>query len=158
MKLSKEIYLKATKMIRREQKIPLGIYQQFKGNYYLVYGTAKHSENLEECVVYKSLYGLRENWVRPASLFNEPGRFTLVKKMTSQECWDFMNQDFSHDPSHPIDKIVGDKDNTYIWKGTIEMLQETHNYIIDFDDGTRMVMDEDNFLTDILPQIDPSDS
>jgi hypothetical protein len=48
-----------------------GLYRHFKGNYYQVIGTARHSETLEELVVYRALYGERGLWVRPASMWNE---------------------------------------------------------------------------------------
>jgi len=48
-----------------------GIYRHFKGNRYQVLGVAKHSESLEEMVVYRALYGEGGLWVRPASMWNE---------------------------------------------------------------------------------------
>lgn len=51
--------------------IKLGKYRHFKGNVYEVIGVAKHSENLEEMVVYKALYGEGGLWVRPASMWDE---------------------------------------------------------------------------------------
>lgn len=48
-----------------------GRYRHFKGNEYEVLGTAKHSETLEEMVVYRALYGERGLWVRPAAMWNE---------------------------------------------------------------------------------------
>lgn len=48
-----------------------GIYRHFKGNRYEVIGTAKHSETLEEMVVYRALYGEGGLWVRPASMWHE---------------------------------------------------------------------------------------
>lgn len=51
----------------------LGKYQHYKGNYYQVIGVAKHSESLEEMVVYVALYDNPESqiWVRPKKMFLE---------------------------------------------------------------------------------------
>ena len=46
-------------------------YRHFKGNEYLVLYLAKHSETLEDMVVYQPLYGERGIWVRPLSMFLE---------------------------------------------------------------------------------------
>lgn len=51
--------------------IEKGRYRHFKGNEYKVIGTARHSETLEEYVVYKALYGEGGLWIRPASMWNE---------------------------------------------------------------------------------------
>jgi hypothetical protein len=50
--------------------IELGYYKHFKGNIYEVIGIGKHSETLEELVIYKST---KDNsiWVRPLSMWNE---------------------------------------------------------------------------------------
>ena len=52
-------------------EIRLGKYKHFKGGMYEVLGIAKHSENLEEFVVYKALYGEKELWIRPKEMFLE---------------------------------------------------------------------------------------
>jgi hypothetical protein len=46
-----------------------GKYLHYKGNYYRIIGIAKHSETLEELVVYQALYGDGLIWVRPVSMF-----------------------------------------------------------------------------------------
>lgn len=46
-------------------------YKHFKGNEYLVLNVAKHSETLEEMVVYQTLYGDCGIWVRPLDMFLE---------------------------------------------------------------------------------------
>lgn len=48
-----------------------GRYRHFKGNEYELLYLAKHSETLEDMVVYRTLYGEHGVWVRPASMWNE---------------------------------------------------------------------------------------
>lgn len=54
----------------------IGIYEHYKGKQYEVLGFARHSETLEELVVYKALYesenfGVGALWVRPKKMFFE---------------------------------------------------------------------------------------
>lgn len=46
-------------------------YRHFKGNIYRVLHIAKHSETLEDMVVYQAMYGERGIWIRPLSMFEE---------------------------------------------------------------------------------------
>lgn len=46
-------------------------YQHYKGNTYKLIGIAKHSETLEEMVVYQAEYGDNAIWVRPKDMFFE---------------------------------------------------------------------------------------
>jgi hypothetical protein len=46
-------------------------YRHFKGNVYRVLHIAKHSETLEDIVVYQAMYGERGVWVRPRAMFEE---------------------------------------------------------------------------------------
>jgi hypothetical protein len=48
-----------------------GRYRHYKGNEYEVIGVARHSETLEELVVYRPLYGDHGLWVRPRAMFDE---------------------------------------------------------------------------------------
>lgn len=48
-----------------------GRYRHFKGKEYEVLAVAKHSETMEEIVVYRALYGEYGYWVRPLSMFGE---------------------------------------------------------------------------------------
>ncbi len=75
------------------QKITPGIYRHFKGKFYRVIGTAKHSETLEDMVLYEPLYESETKlWVRPLSMFIEKieingkkvWRFALVKNRDAQ--------------------------------------------------------------------------
>lgn len=51
--------------------IKLGRYRHFKGGEYEVLHIARHSETLEDMVVYRALYGEKGVWVRPASMWGE---------------------------------------------------------------------------------------
>ena len=52
-------------------QIKLGEYEHYKGRHYKVIGVAKHSETLEELVVYQKLYDDHGLWVRPLKMFLE---------------------------------------------------------------------------------------
>ena len=51
--------------------IKIGKYRHYKGGEYEVVAIAHHSETLEDMVVYRALYGDGDEWVRPASMWNE---------------------------------------------------------------------------------------
>ncbi len=67
-----------------------GIYRHYKGNLYEVIGKVRHSETLEDLILYKALYKSEgENlWVRPEKMFfeniivagNPVQRFVFVEK------------------------------------------------------------------------------
>lgn len=46
-------------------------YRHFKGNIYKVLHIAKHSETLEDMVVYQAMYGDKSIWVRSKDMFEE---------------------------------------------------------------------------------------
>lgn len=46
-------------------------YRHFKGNIYKLLHVAKHTETMEEVVVYQAMYGERSVWVRPKAMFDE---------------------------------------------------------------------------------------
>ncbi|MFA5188971.1 MAG: DUF1653 domain-containing protein [Patescibacteria group bacterium] len=52
-------------------QIKLGKYKHYKGKDYQVIGLARHSETLEELVVYQALYAKKQIWVRPVKMFLE---------------------------------------------------------------------------------------
>ena len=63
-------------------------YKHFKGNEYEIIGLAKHSETLEEMIVYKALYGENQIWVRPAHMFSDMKTLedgTQVQRFTKVE-------------------------------------------------------------------------
>lgn len=53
------------------EKIVKGKYKHYKGKFYEVLGVARHSETLEYFVVYKTLYGEFDTWIRPLDIFTE---------------------------------------------------------------------------------------
>lgn len=56
----------------RAKPVSGGVYRHFKGNEYLVIGTARHSETNDLYVVYRALYGDRSLYVRPLDMFMSP--------------------------------------------------------------------------------------
>lgn len=78
------------------ENIVPGIYRHYKGKNYLVIGTGRHSETLEEMVIYQALYsserfGENALWIRPAKMFREKikingktiPRFTYISASSS---------------------------------------------------------------------------
>ncbi|PIS02628.1 MAG: DUF1653 domain-containing protein [Chlamydiae bacterium CG10_big_fil_rev_8_21_14_0_10_42_34] len=63
-------------------QMKLGIYKHYKGTLYRVTAIARHSETLEEYVVYTQVDNTQNTWVRPLSLFlesvNSQPRFRFV--------------------------------------------------------------------------------
>ncbi|MBY6915382.1 DUF1653 domain-containing protein [Clostridium botulinum] len=51
------------------REIKEGVYKHFKGNNYLVLYVAKHTETMEDMVVYCELFGQRKVWIRPLKMF-----------------------------------------------------------------------------------------
>lgn len=54
-----------------ESGIKTGRYRHFKGNEYIVTGIARHSETLEELVIYQDVHDASKIWARPAAMWNE---------------------------------------------------------------------------------------
>ncbi len=70
--------------------LPGQIYRHYKGNNYTILALAKHSETLEDMVVYQSVANKEDVWVRPLAMFQEQveingqkiQRFTRLKGKT----------------------------------------------------------------------------
>lgn len=54
-----------------DKDITQGRYRHYKGQYYNVLGTARHSETEEVLVIYTTDYGDKSSWARPLSMFTE---------------------------------------------------------------------------------------
>ncbi|NOU19180.1 MAG: DUF1653 domain-containing protein [Bacteroidales bacterium] len=52
-------------------KVKKGIYKHFKGHTYKVIGIGRHSESLEEFVVYINTEDENDIWLRPEKMFLE---------------------------------------------------------------------------------------
>ena len=59
--------------------LKLGKYRHYKGKEYEVIGVARHSETLEDLVVYRALYGGYDLWARPLEMFLEEAEVNGVK-------------------------------------------------------------------------------
>ena len=73
-------------------------YRHFKGNVYRVLHIAKHSETLEDIVVYQAMYGERCVWVRPKAMFEEvierDGKtFRRFEPISTEEAEKFINKE-----------------------------------------------------------------
>lgn len=67
-------------------------YRHFNGGIYKLLYIAKNSETLEQMVVYQAMYGDRQIWVRPATMFfglkevegKMVYRFTEIKELPKE--------------------------------------------------------------------------
>ncbi|MBV1930302.1 MAG: DUF1653 domain-containing protein [Porticoccaceae bacterium] len=57
--------------VAKANALKKGIYRHFKGNRYELIDIARHSENQEQYVIYRALYGERGLWIRPLAMFDE---------------------------------------------------------------------------------------
>jgi cupin 2 domain-containing protein len=86
--------------------ISSGRFRHYKGNEYSVVGVARHSETLEELVVYRQEYGERGLWVRPEQMFLE----TVM--VGGQEVPRFQRLDSEHESdSANVTNLVADLPN-----------------------------------------------
>ena len=51
--------------------IETGLYRHYKGGMYVVLYQAKHSETMEDLVVYQDAIDASKIWARPAEMWNE---------------------------------------------------------------------------------------
>ncbi|MDP2631274.1 MAG: DUF1653 domain-containing protein [Candidatus Uhrbacteria bacterium] len=66
-------------------EVKTGVYRHYKGNEYQLIGVARHSETLEEMVIYRALYGEKDLWVRPIAMFLE--NVTIDDKIVPRFTW-----------------------------------------------------------------------
>lgn len=56
---------------KAQSLIPGTVYEHYSQKCYKIIGVARHSETLEELVVYQALNGDHDLWVRPVEMFLE---------------------------------------------------------------------------------------
>lgn len=83
-------------------EIESGRYRHYKGNEYTVIGTARHSETLEELVVYRQEYDEHALWVRPKEMFAE------AVKVDGQDVPRFQHLGSSNNGGESIKNIFDD--------------------------------------------------
>lgn len=71
MTLALAAAVKNIKNVMENNIIKLGKYRHYKGKEYEVIGVARHSETLEELVIYRALYDNFDLWARPLKMFLE---------------------------------------------------------------------------------------
>lgn len=67
------------------------IYEHYKGKKYKIIALARHTETLEECVVYQALYyddafGDNALWIRPATMFMESTEYNGILQPRFKLC------------------------------------------------------------------------
>jgi len=60
-----------TPFSQEAKNLMLGLYEHYSGKKYRVLGVGRHSESLEEMVVYEAQYGDKDIWIRPLGMFIE---------------------------------------------------------------------------------------
>jgi len=56
---------------KEAQSVKPGIYEHYKGNQYEVLSVGRHTETLEEFVIYRACKSPTDMWVRPVQMFVE---------------------------------------------------------------------------------------
>jgi RimJ/RimL family protein N-acetyltransferase len=108
-------------------------YKHYKGNKYVVVGVAKHSETLEELVVYRACHDDDDLWVRPKEMFLEDvevdgkkmPRFELVIESRR-----LILQPISLDYSEDIFREFIDKVTKWLVRGPNESFEKTKEFIV----------------------------
>lgn len=72
--------------------IKKGTYRHYKGNFYELIDIARHSESLEDVVIYRALYGDFGLWVRPLRMFIEE----IENNGVIQKRFELINEDSAY--------------------------------------------------------------
>ncbi len=101
----------------RKTPMPSEIYQHFKGNIYEIITIAKHSETLEEQVVYRNIDAPYDTYVRPLNMFMEKVDQQKYPDVTQTYRFELMTEE--EEEIHPLLLQFLDEDT---YKGKLEVL------------------------------------
>ena len=104
--------------------IPLGIYRHYKSNEYEVIGFAKHSETLDDMVIYRALYGERGTWVLPLSMWDNE----FIKRAVNKGLGDIVRITLEKDTKKREVIIPGYIEEALKNAGTLELFLEQADY------------------------------
>lgn len=93
-----------------------GTYRHYKGNYYKVLHIARHSESLEDLVVYQAQYGDHNVWVRPLSMFLE----NVCRNGETFERFSYVSPDVNTQLSISLDSDL----ERYMYENGIDLVSE----------------------------------
>lgn len=104
----------------RETEIKNGIYRHYKGGIYEVTDIARHSESLEELVIYKNVVS-EDCWARPISMWNETVEQAGVKTPRFQ----FIAADLDSMDAKPLFRTIED---IYLLTEENDRLSDDNNF------------------------------
>ena len=70
------------------KELKLGKYRHYKGGEYTVIGIGRHSETLEDIVIYRAEYGEGDIWVRPLDMWFD----TVIKDGEKMQRFTFIGE------------------------------------------------------------------
>ncbi|MEF9916219.1 MAG: DUF1653 domain-containing protein [Lachnospiraceae bacterium] len=103
------------------------IYKHFKGNQYQILAIAKHSETMEEMVVYQALYGECGVFVRPLDLFISKVDKEKYPKVTQEYRFELEEKKEEMEVDTPLMQFLEANSN----EKKVEILQQSKPYLTD---------------------------
>ncbi len=90
--------------MQANKEVKRGIYRHYKGGMYEVQSIAKHTETMEELVIYRALNVSEKEWARPIQMWNE----TVIVDGKEQPRFLYMNADIEHLDGTAMFSIIED--------------------------------------------------
>lgn len=111
-----------------------GIYRHYKGNLYRVICVAKHSETLEEMVVYQDVIEEKKYWARPAPMWNEEADVGGKKQPRFQYLAQSMDE-LDEKPVFYLIEAIKDNMEQYQRYNTIRFYQKQTGEIVEIEEA-----------------------